>query len=1262
MQTSIRATRAEIRNTAIWRKTLWAACLAFTLAGALAEALTLTAVQSRKAHGAAGSFDTSVDITQTIGGAVTVESRAIGAGHQIVFKFDGPVATYGTPLAFDETGAPIGTLMALTAGNDVVVTLTNVPDNKRIRLVLPNVNGAGDAVVSLGFLVGDVNNSRSVSTVDVQQLKARSGQGVDAANFRFDLNASGVISAADVSAVKSRSPRNLPDATVPVTFTLNVGKTGAGFGTVTSSPPGIDCGADCSEVYLASTAVTLTATANTGSAFAGWSGGGCSGTGTCAMTMDAVKTVTATFTLNSYAVIPSAGANGTISPSGIQMVNHGATTSFTVTPSVGYTASMSGSCGGTLVGTTYTTDIITGICSVSANFTLNTYLLTVTPAGSGSGSVTSGPAGINCPGDCTEIYNHGTMVTLTAASGASSTFGGWGGACTGTGTCVVAMDAAKTVSANFNLIRYALTVSKTGTGTGTVTSSPPGIDCGADCSEGYDTGTAVALTAMPSAGSTFSGWGGACAGTGTCMISMKSALSVSASFTLGIETSVAALTIGEAGSGTFGVRLTAQPAATTAVTVTSSNTAAAIGSPASLTFTTTDWNIYQTVTVSGVADVNLTDESATISAASTGLTTRTVAVTVTDDDVQDITLSATALTVGEVGTGTFTARLAFQPGANVTVTLASSNTLAATVSPALLTFTPANYAITQTVTVSGVTDANAANELVTISAASTGLTTRTVAVTVTDDDILGLETSVAALTIGEAGTGMFGVRLTAQPAATTTVTVASSDTAAVIGSPASLTFTTADWNTYQTVTVGGVADVNLTDESVTLSATSTGLTTRTVAVTVTDDDVQDITLSTPTLTVGEAGSGTFTVRLAFQPSASVTVTLASSNTLVATVAPALLTFTPANYAITQTVTVSGVTDANAANESATISAASTGLTTRTVAVTVTDDDVQDITLSATTLTVGEASSGTFTVRLAFQPSANVTVTLASSNTAAATVAPALLTFAPADYLIAQTVTVSGVADVNVANESATLSAASIGLTTKNVAVTVIDDDYTLSVSTTGAGAGTVTSSPAGIDCGMDCSENYNSGTLVTLTATPIAGSAFSAWGGACSGTVSTCDVTMDAVKSVSADFTLLNTNPTCTSNQLLTPISGDTGAEVRATSGVGEKWLRVRITENDSSIVAKYLSATITLTSPPGADYNLYVYCVICGGLMAGASTSTAQNDVVHVRMNEEVFPTGLDNSFDVLIEVRYFGGSSSSIWNLSVVGNTSVSSPTCPF
>jgi len=82
------------------------------------------------------------------------------------------------------------------------------------------------------------------------------------------------------------------------TYLLSVIKTGTGSGMVTSDLAGIDCGSDCSETYDYNTSVTLTATASIGSTFAGWSGGGCTGTDICTVSMDANKEVTATFTLD----------------------------------------------------------------------------------------------------------------------------------------------------------------------------------------------------------------------------------------------------------------------------------------------------------------------------------------------------------------------------------------------------------------------------------------------------------------------------------------------------------------------------------------------------------------------------------------------------------------------------------------------------------------------------------------------------------------------------------------------------------------------------------------------------------------------------------------------------------------------------------------------------------------------------------------------------------------------------------------------------
>jgi len=74
-----------------------------------------------------------------------------------------------------------------------------------------------------------------------------------------------------------------------------VTKAGSGTGTVTSLPGGIDCGTQCSAYFASGAAVTLCASPDDGSIFTGWSGAGCSGTGSCVVTMDAARSVTATF-------------------------------------------------------------------------------------------------------------------------------------------------------------------------------------------------------------------------------------------------------------------------------------------------------------------------------------------------------------------------------------------------------------------------------------------------------------------------------------------------------------------------------------------------------------------------------------------------------------------------------------------------------------------------------------------------------------------------------------------------------------------------------------------------------------------------------------------------------------------------------------------------------------------------------------------------------------------------------------------------------
>lgn len=193
--------------------------------------------------------------------------------------------------------------------------------------------------------------------------------------------------------------------------------------------------------------------------------------------------------------------------------------------------------------------------------------LTVTKSGAGAGTVTSTPAGINCGATCSAAFASGTSVTLTAAAAAGSTFGGWSGACTGTGACSVSMTAARTVSATFNTsTSFPLSVTRMGAGTGTITSAPAGINCGTTCSANYASGVSVTLTAAAAGGSTFAGWGGACSGTGACTVSMTVARNVTATFN---STTTFALTVSRTGAGTGTV--TSSPAGINCGTACSTN-------------------------------------------------------------------------------------------------------------------------------------------------------------------------------------------------------------------------------------------------------------------------------------------------------------------------------------------------------------------------------------------------------------------------------------------------------------------------------------------------------------------------------------------------------------------------------------------------------------------------------------------------------------------------------------------------------------------
>jgi len=312
-------------------------------------------------------------------------------------------------------------------------------------------------------------------------------------------------------------------------YSLTWSMNGTGSGSVTADPPG--------GTYGNGTVVSLTATPAASSQFTGWSGA-CSGTGACSVTMDASKSVTATFTLKQYSLTWSTSGNGsgsvTANPAG-GTYDHGVVVSLTATPAA---SSLFTGWSGACTGAGACSVTMDAAKSVTATFTLKQYSLSLSMNGTGSGSVTANPPG--------GPYNHGTVVSVTATPAASSQFGGWSGACSGTGACSVTMDGAKTVTATFTLKQYVLTMLTVGNGS--ITANPAGGT--------YAHGTFVALTATPASGFQFTSWSGACSGLGTCNVLMDAAKSVTATFTAPAPAQFT-LTLDTVGSGS----IAAQPPA-----------------------------------------------------------------------------------------------------------------------------------------------------------------------------------------------------------------------------------------------------------------------------------------------------------------------------------------------------------------------------------------------------------------------------------------------------------------------------------------------------------------------------------------------------------------------------------------------------------------------------------------------------------------------------------------------------------------------------
>jgi hypothetical protein len=519
----------------------------------------------------------------------------------------------------------------------------------------------------------------------------------------------------------------------------------------------------------------------------------------------------------------------------------------------------------------------------------------------------------------------------------------------------------------------------------------------------------------------------------------------------------ASFDVPEGGTATFDVSLTKPPPAELIVRIAPADTDAAsrIGlSLPELRFEPSNFAVPQTITVTGLVDVDTANGVAGIKLTADGLDPVTLTATVQDPDkveiVTDIAASGT-LTISETRSVDVHVHLTHQPAADVRMTVALGVPGPVLVVPGQTTFTAANWDKDQTFTFTAPDDPNILDETQSLTFSATGAPDRLYTIHDLDKDKLNISvTPSQPITVNEGGGTQLSVALTKQPPANTTVHIA-----VQLGNVAvdhtDLTFTPQNFSQAQAVTVSAPQDANTANENdqITLSIPNSDVASVMIGVTTIDDDVQAILDDAPNpLSVTENQTAAFGVTLKFQPTTTVTVTVASQDANVATASPGTLTFTPQNYNIASMhqVTVRGSDDNNLRTDATSIQLHEPTLVDVRAPVNVLDDDIQQIVVNPTQLTVAEGMMGTFGVSLKFDPSTTVTLNLSDDNMASLPINKTSLTFlgGPAasggNWQTPQSVTVSPPTDPNAMSETGTVTITGAGAPTPaTVALTAMDN-------------------------------------------------------------------------------------------------------------------------------------------------------------------------------------------------------------------------------
>ncbi|MBF2755163.1 MAG: hypothetical protein ISN29_07895, partial [Gammaproteobacteria bacterium AqS3] len=479
------------------------------------------------------------------------------------------------------------------------------------------------------------------------------------------------------------------------------------------------------------------------------------------------------------------------------------------------------------------------------------------------------------------------------------------------------------------------------------------------------------------------------------------------------------LDVAKGTDGSFSVRLRRDPAQEVVVRVRSNNSklvtvdtnANIDGNQDTLTFSPENWYIFQTVTFMTTDDVDRI-RSTRIVMRLPNDESKSIYIAIHGDYrfIRGMTFSPNSLVMAEGSSRTFTVKLTSPTRSDVIVILGQPNNTDVTVDadpdmPGLqttLTFTTDNWHTPQTVTVSAAEDADLTLDNALISLAADGGNYLDVPgsmpVVVVDNDMTGLKLSLSSLTLNEGGSGSFTVELKSRPSVDVTVTLRQPDNTDVTVDETTLIFTVDNWDTAQEVEVSAAQDDDAVDDSATIKLSASGGgyddVTGSVEVEVEDDDTTALTITADDpFKVDEGGEKTFTVQLATRPSADVTVELRQDSETAnddVTLDKTSLGFTVDNWNKDQTVTVSAAVDDDAVNDSATIilTAAGGDYGGVTGSVSVTVDDTDEATLIITPaepLKVKEEDSAPFRVKLAAQPSGDVTVQLAQPDNTDVTV-------------------------------------------------------------------------------------------------------------------------------------------------------------------------------------------------------------------------------------------------------------------------------------